>query len=119
MKKFPSLRKFLLLKDGTFPISRSIHRDPFCAEDFVKLYDIAKASWEKYGDNGPPVGVNVEMLTAGHGGGAGVIRKFEGEHPRHREYFCVSREEIYFDMIEKKLSLVDKPFWWCAMRVVE
>ncbi len=39
------------------------------AAHWLALYRTAKASFEKYGADGPPVGSIVESLVSGYGGG--------------------------------------------------
>jgi hypothetical protein len=121
MSKFMTLREFLLLKD---PLDsepkRSIFRNdlPFrniysAQEQSVMWYDIAKTSWDLYGAEGPPIGCNVEMLQAGHGGDAGVIRTFEGVYDDN--FFSVSRMENG----KKEISLVYRKTWFVSMRVFD
>lgn len=119
MEKFYSLREFLLLKDPSYDDGRSIHRIIDRAENFVKLYEIAKASWEKYGDSGPPIGCTVMTLVAGHGGLGGDIRKFKGDSGC-AGYFAISRLiRNYNGCSEEAISLVNKEFWWLEIKVVE
>ena len=114
MKRFPSLRDFLLMKDPTHSYKMSAHRDYRHAENFVELYDIAKASWEKFGDDGPPIGSKVETLTAGHGGGEGLIRTFEGICQYDKRFFNLSRVEGD----RKILSSVMRTYWWIEIKAV-
>ena len=115
MKKFPTLREFLLLQDPTYKYPRSIHNGNYPAEHFVELYDIAKTSWENFGDGGPPYTSKVKMLVAGHGGDAGVIRTLIGSHNNDPRFFIVARYQNDKDMI----SLVLKQYWWLQMQYIE
>ena len=75
MDKFHSMEDFCLRCSGElkgYP-SRgiNIHMD---GASWAKYYLTAKASWEKYGNCGPPIGSKVETLRAGFSGGSGAIR---------------------------------------------
>lgn len=133
MREFMDLRSFLLLKDPYSSICgselRPAHRNDMLdyrrickAEDLIERYDIAKASWELYGSDGPPIGVKVKMLFAGHGGGPGVIRRFEGTFQLDPRFFAVSRMRERNHSIPdddcKDLSLVEKCQWWLHMQVI-
>lgn len=98
MKEFLSLREFMLLPND--------HR--ICrleAPHWLWFYDRAKASWEQFGDDGPPLGSIVTTLFAGHGGGPGCVRRFDGCCQRDDRYFALSREG-------DGTSLVERPTWW-------
>lgn len=126
MKQFMGLREFLLLKDPTDQYGRSVFRGDFLpqnarngsssAMDCVDRYDIAKASWEQFGAEGPPIGTQVEMLEAGHGGSAGVIRTFGGVYDSDTRFFQVYREEMRYGKVEKQVSLVLRDTWFVSMR---
>jgi len=109
MKKFHTLRQFLLLQDET---NRSIHRTFYDAEDVIRRYDKAKESWNKYGDN-PPFGSKVSTLQAGCGGGEGegVLRTLAGIYPDDKRFFQLSRKD--------SSSIIWREFWWTAFEVVE
>lgn len=130
MKPFMSLREFLLLRDTTARYDTSVFRggmmpskrggiSPYShQEDSVHRYDAAKASWEEFGQDGPPVGTKVEMLEAGHGGLEGAIRTMEGISRSDPRFFEVSRTELSysFNKVEKRISLVCRETWFVHMR---
>lgn len=123
MQEFMSLREFLLLKNPLCPtrsalseIGRMRHNEiklTSYGEDLVERYDIAKASWMKYGVEGPPVGVQVEMLEHGHGSAfIGAIRTFEGICPYDKLFFQVRSEAI------TSTSFVLRETWFVSMKVL-
>lgn len=139
MTTFPTLREFMLLResyDGANPrpllrndLLLTGHGDPWVikdggyktyAADIVLRYDIAKASWEKWGDECfTMTGIPVLMLWAGHGGGVGVVRVFDGLYEEDERFFAVSRlEENNKGRLEKSVSLVDRKTWWAHMQAV-
>lgn len=117
MKKFYSLREFLLLLDPLDdPPFRSIHQNEMMddrsrsvAEDMVKRYDLAKASWEKYGE-GPPVGSKVITIRSGFGGSAGRILTLNGVHKGYSKCFSLEDEKggLYSSTIQ---------CWWSDFKV--
>lgn len=124
METFPTLEQFLQLRDpydrygcSAFPKAtgmlgwrKGLH--PF--EIAYKVYLQAKASWETYGDAGPPVGTIVQMLASGHGGPAGVIRAFDGVYERDPRFFQVSTSGGgYYSGV----SSVSREHWWIHLRV--
>lgn len=132
MKEFYSLREFCLLSEQCpveYRYPRSIHKNECldnnhsAAKDIVQRYDIAKASWERYGDGGPPVGSRVRTLQSGHGGGIGVEGIFGGEYEHDKREFVIQRKEIDYGFdrtqVREKKSLVLKAFWWAQIRVID
>lgn len=111
MKEFPSLREFLLLRDP-FDTNNTAHRftdiDP---AKFVAYYDTCKTSWEKYGDEGPPVGSLVRALVSGCGGGDGVLRIFTGVWASGHRWFELTRKD------GSRPSLVTREHWWLTFEV--
>jgi len=110
VKRFLTLRKFLLL---TEPCSK--HHSSFgCTAEpkkFVEWYDKAKASWEKYGDIGPPIPSKVRTLRGGFGcPSAGYIRTL-GVSVKYPGYFILVREG--------GVSLSSREQWWIDFEVVE
>jgi hypothetical protein len=83
--EFMSLREFLLLPDFDRPLYRSLY-----PHTWVLLYDIAKRSFEKYGSNGPPIGMEVMTLLMGRGG---ELFKFGG---------TVDKDERCFILVDNK-----------------
>jgi hypothetical protein len=140
---FPSLRDFLLVTDPTDkPPGRSLWNgatlgtetrfwngtlpklipNPWQdhAIDFVNRYEIAKASYEKYGEAGPPIGSTVQTLVSGHGGGVGVIRVFAGVCPSDPRFFWIYRTRSRGNNEKEcEYSLVHREYWWIEIRVVE
>lgn len=124
MKEFMGLREFLLLKYtiDTYP-PRPVYNGELLPSkdwrdfggDLVRRYDYAKASWEKYGEEGPPIGSKVMTLQGGHGGGVWVQRIFEGIYDRDSRFFSISRIENG----QKQISIVERDVWWAIIMVVE
>lgn len=128
MKEFISLREFLLLKDPFYKDnSRSVHRGDYLdyrkgwsmAEEAVMRYDIAKASWEMYGDEGPPFGSIVRTLQSGHGGGPGVEATLTGLFERDPRCFLLTRKEkdSFYKTEHEEHSLVERTQWWVHIKV--
>lgn len=125
---FYSLEEFCQLVDPTDNCEpkRSIHRNSLLndrrglshAQDVFKRYQIAKTSWELYGDEGPPVGYSVITLESGHGGGIGCRRTFGGIYPDDQRFFCLERTELYLSAPKKQLSLVLRKYWWVSILVL-
>jgi hypothetical protein len=123
MDSFPDLRTFLLLRD---PIDTRYNKSAFCSsttqlgyrrgynafEVAVHVYDVAKANWERFGDDGPPLGTMVQMLESGHCGSAGALRIMAGVFERDPRFFQVRRSS-------GDVSLVVRNNWWLHMRVYE
>ena len=59
-------------------------------EDGVNRYDIASASWEEFGEEGPPFGSNVEMLFK-----QGFIYKLTGIFESDPRFFRIDRNNTY------------------------
>lgn len=102
-----SLEEFLSLPDSD---DKSEFLKPMVGRDWLWLYNSAKASYEQYGEEGPPVGTKVTTLFAGHGGGAGAIRTFVGVYWADERFFVLSRREK--DEKEDRISLVNRKYWW-------
>lgn len=73
----------------------NVHPNECYAVNIVAHYDIAKASWEKYGNAGPPVGCKVITLVDGHNGRSGAIRDFNG-------IIGTGYDKEYFTLIEER-----------------
>lgn len=131
MKQFMDLREFMMLKDPLYKKKsdeRSVHRNEVFdwrkglsnAEDVLMRYDIAKASWEKYGDEGPPFGSKVQTLHSGHGGGPGVIATLAGIFDRDKRFFLLTRKERdSFHKEREGQSIVERTQWWVHIKVIE
>lgn len=121
-KEFISLEEFMTLRDPIDPTSplRSYHeylhvlrrgcRSP--GEDILLRYRIAKASYEAYGDDGPPIGTTVVTLNAGHGGGPGVTCTIVHDHgtgySNDARFICLSRSHSR----DAGNSCATKACWW-------
>lgn len=98
MKDFLTLEEFLIAQydiNGRI-LSRS-------SSSWLYAYRLAKASFEQFGENGPPIGAKVITLVNGHGGSGCDIRKFDGEY-----------NERFFKILcdQDRVSLVFKAKWW-------
>lgn len=115
-REFISLREFLLLKDPfdiKFP--RSAFRTHHSPEGWVMIYDIAKASYEKYGDD-PPFGSKICTLQPGHGGDWGQIRTLKGVFNRDNRCFELARIN---SSGEEEISIVARSQWWVEFMVID
>jgi hypothetical protein len=114
MNKFKySLEEFLLLPDNYYE-DREFSKY-LLGRDWLWLYNSAKASYEQYGEDGPSVGSKVTTLFAGHGGGPGAIRTFDGVYPEDERYLLIYYNDFVHSassIIEKKNSLVCRKYWW-------
>jgi hypothetical protein len=73
-------------------------------EQWLCWYELAKRSFEVFGENGPDVGSNVITLVNGHCGMGFNLRVFNG-----------SLNEVFFELSvpdERSTSLVEKTKWW-------
>lgn len=99
MKEFMTLEEFLLPFDD--------RRKHHTSMSWVYLYRLAKASFEQFGENGPPVGSKVITLVNGHGGNGADHRVFAGDY--NEVFFKLTRVTLDGDEQE---SLVTKATWW-------
>lgn len=111
---FPTLAEFLALRDPTDSPPRK-NTTPLAGEDWLWLYDRAKKTFEAFGDDGPLPGTQVTCYWAGHGGGPGTVRTFDGVFDRDPRFFKVFRMERG----EKRFSLVERTQWWFHLYVGE
>jgi len=123
-KEFISLREFLLLKD---PYKNEYYTQAHRAHEWVALYEIAKLSFDEYGENGPPVGTKVSTLRAGFGCyGPGVVRivsentvekdGFIKITDKKGEHTYIVHSPWWLDIVptsleEKALSLLERKYW--------
>lgn len=121
MKEFMSLREFLLQPHDC------VTADPWRlsteGHDFVRRYDMAKSSYEKYGDD-PPIGKTAVTLVSGFGGAAGLRRKIVGTLSSHRDdQPFIVLEGLAFDPAEYKMRpcqyLADRSIWWRQFYIEE
>lgn len=107
MKNFPSLEQFLLQESQDKLIIKLMK-----ATSWLAYYQLAKASFEQFGESGPPVNSKVIAFFAGHGGNGFNTRIFGGECNSlyfkliNRNIEPVSRKEV------ESISLVEKETWW-------
>ena len=112
-KPFMTLEEFLLLED---PVDRQYKRSIFktlsSSTYWVARYKVAKKSYDRYGEEGPPPGTTMVMMEAGHGGMGGVHRLLKGIY---------ERSPVFFEMIRKgydgkeESSLAIRQFWYVVM----
>jgi len=125
MDAFLSLREFLLLEDkyDRSKFKRLMINGHYKSRFFVELYDKAKKSWEKYGDDGPPVGSKVMTFFGGHGSSGPAVRILGKEYSYGEfNYFqLIRKERDYFDSKNdiERVSLADKWCWWACFEVIE
>lgn len=126
-KQFMSLREFLLLRD---PHDKEHPRSSWSCESprpehIVLRYELAKSSWEKYGDEGPPAGTIVQALRQGFGGYGRIKIVGNYEHDdrflhalplkqrdeKRPDSFTISRTQWWFDVMEYNSALHDSYVW--------
>lgn len=97
MKEFLTLEEFLCPFDDRSKFHTS--------SSWVYLYRLAKASFEQFGEAGPPVGSEVLTLVNGHGGNGCDLRIFGGDYDG--DFFKLIRGKD-----DSSVSLVGKKNWW-------
>jgi len=102
MKEFMSLEQFLLMEEDHHSIYYK------SSEVWVYWYRLAKASFEQFGENGPPVGSKVITLVNGHCGNGFDFRIFVGNDDGDERFFQLKRNNDDCSGI----SLVEKSKWW-------
>lgn len=106
---FISLAEFLVLPDDYDGREFNHHKTgPF----WLKWYEVAKASYEKYGPDGPPIGTKVITLRAGFGGGGLDIRTFTGIYTDDPRYFLLEHRYRRSGYDETTRSLSARNTWW-------
>ncbi len=126
MKDFITLEEFLLLRDDSdFEPKRSLghltHGSFFndgwdLGHEIVQRYKLARLNWEKYGEAGPERGSNVITLVSGHGGGVGVIRRFDGIYLNDPRFFALTRVSGEDHLRTSMLSVAT---WWAGISSLE
>lgn len=105
-KSFISLEDFLAQEDP--------HRTHYMTgRQFLCYYQLAKASYLQFGEDGPPVGAKVITYFAGHGGNGHNTRIFGGQYGNSPDFFELtdpSAPSIYGR--RDGVSLVEKETWW-------
>jgi hypothetical protein len=120
MEQFITLRQFCLLKDpndrkdmpprdlrpgnGAY-LPGCDRRGWWHGRDVVARYDLAKESWERFGDAGPPPGTRVVSL------GDGRYYVLEGAYPGDDRFFAAKEVGSKDD----RRMLVDKAVWWALI----
>lgn len=102
---------FISLKD--FLAQEDPHRIHYMTgRQFLCYYQLAKASYLQFGEDGPPIGAKVITYFAGHGGMGHNTRIFEGN-------YCSNSDSDYFELNDPSaihvgtgISLVEKETWW-------
>ena len=100
--EFISLAEFLAINDGVI--------ESLSGQSWLKRYEIAKKSFEDYGDK-PPVGSLVETLRPGFGGWSGVHLTLNGVFKRDERYFELARND--------GVSISLRKTWWRDFRIVK
>lgn len=103
MGMFMSLEDFLALPPGSIVLHAP-------ASHWLAAYRTAKASFETYGDAGPPIGSVVESLVSGYGGREGRRLRFDGVDTYDPEHFLLSAGGYEF--------LCDRSTWWREIKVI-
>lgn len=116
MTEFISLDEFLNLPELSYKPDRSYYCNR-TGRDWSIWYKQAKQSYDKYGDEGPPIGALVRTLVAGHGGGAGVVRKFGGIYEADPRFFYIIEQKEKDVNFQK--SLLERAYWWRSIYVVD
>ena len=112
---FISLEQYLLATEAWSDSKcdpRSAWRVMMRAEKWPVLYALSKASYEKFGLNGPSAGTCVMTLQNGHcsssGGSQRVVVGDYLENPRYIE-LCVAFKKSEGD---RWTSIVERAAWW-------
>jgi hypothetical protein len=100
MNKFISLEEFLDFKDETGRPDYKL----LPGYGWIIWYNLSKESYEKYGDEGPPLGSKVITLVSGFGGGPGVIRVLD--------IYDDNRYVALKAGLNERLSIAYAKHWW-------
>jgi hypothetical protein len=107
-KDFISLREFLSLTEHPGEKNEREFTQPYTGLQWVRWYDLARSSFLRFGEEGPPVGTVVEVLHHGSG-----MRTFAGVHPEYPTFFrLIQPKEIW-------TTIVSRACWWREFRIVE
>lgn len=104
--QFMTLEEFLALDDDDGREFSQYHTGPF----WLKWYEVAKASYLKYGSGGPPVGTMVITLRPGFGGMGLDVRTFTGVYESDDRYF--SLQYTYGHSRHTQTCLSHRKTWW-------
>lgn len=103
MKDFISLGEFLLLPANSYEKPFREFWKHKTGTQWYYWYRLAKASFEQFGIDGPPIGSSVITLVSGHGGSGKDQRIFKGP-AEDKRFFLISRGD--------ETSWVNKDTWW-------
>lgn len=105
MQTFHTLDEFLVLPDSYYQPEREFFQHK-TGREWLELYSQAKTAWEKYGDEGPPVGT--DLFYYHHK--SRVI--MGGTYDRDPRFFEVK----YMMGRTTRTALVEKALWWRSVR---
>ena len=112
----------MLLPDCSYYQQDRMWNAHFSGTEWVFRYNIAKASWEKYGDT-PPDKAKVRVLVNGHNTDMPTLLKekdlegcptrtlYHADHHSQPDFGLVNHENGFY-------SLVDKALWWRSVQVI-
>ena len=86
------------------------------AKMWMDYYEIAKTSYEKYGDNFP-VPSKVKTLWSGHGGSGNDIRYLLENNPTEEIVYLYRTKDQVAGTYPR--SIVEKKYWWTQFKVME
>lgn len=119
MTEFISLEEFLLLPETNYKEFREFYKHKTGTQWWC-WYQLAKASFNQFGESGPPIGSKVFTLVSGHGGGGGNQRIFGGQYlDKDNNPFKDANENYFFLKYENEKSLVNKSSWWREIISIE
>jgi len=112
-REFISLEEFLNLGNdpGVKGCENCEYTVALPGRGWLRLYETAKESFEKYGEDGPPIGSTVESLCGGFGGGSGTRLTFCGVYEGYDGLFYVKRKGGW-------VGLLSMMAWWRDIRVI-
>jgi len=123
MYEFMSFREFCLLQEPRRAkrFARSSFYEMENPSHYVEWYDKSKAAWEKYGDDGPPIGSTVRVLRSGFGTlGPGRILRLVEEVIRPNKFvdfvLCPFQKSSNTNP-ERYISYKER--WWFDFEVIE
>lgn len=113
---FISLEEFLQLPEST--ASHFAWGASFCGAEWMFRYQLAKESWEKYGNN-PPDGATVGVLVNGHGTYMPSLITAKDVNLLPTRTLVSKEDKDYFYLLRnvRETSLVDKSLWWRSVLI--
>lgn len=103
MSEFLSLEQFLLLPELDYENEFREFYEHKTGTQWYYWYQLAKASFNQFGNDGPPIGSKVLTLVSGHGGSGADERTFGGPDSNGRFFQLNSYNGV---------SLLTKASWW-------